>query len=116
MTDVIPELGARSYGCSFGCGNPYDYIVISVVNGEVEFLCLPCYVKLASDMVAAVLEPQSPEVQEAMRLAGESAGDQAPGPRGRRRGHNAPATTDDDDILSAFESAITYEELPDEFK
>lgn len=111
--DSVPM---RSYGCTFGCGNPYDYIIVSVSDNSVEMLCIPCYVKLAADMVAAITEPRNPEVMEALRAVGRDNADTVPGPRGKPRGRNAPAGTDDPDILSAFDSVITTEDLPDEFR
>jgi hypothetical protein len=112
-TPVIPE---RSYGCTFGCGNPYDYVFISVRDGTTEFLCLPCFVRLAHDMLSAVTEPD-PE-QAASWLRTISPLDAAPmresGPH--KRGHNAPATNDDPDLFDAFDAVITQDELGDEFK
>ena len=106
----------RSYGCTFGCGNPYDYILVDVQSGETLFLCVPCYVKTAADMIAAITDPDNPDVQAAMREA--ATGEQAPvtGTRVRRRGHNAPATADDPDLITAYDDRITVDELPDEFK
>ena len=107
---------ARSYGCTFGCGNPYDYIVISAADGTTEFLCLPCYVRLAIDMIAAVTNADDPKVQEAMRALGDMPIDIAPRPSGKPRGKNAPATTDDPELFEAFDDVITTEDLPEEFR
>jgi len=104
---TVPE---RSYGCSWGCGNPYDYIIISVADGTTEFMCLVCYLKLAQDMIMAVLNPQDPAVKAAMA---DAAGiEKAPMTSGRvrKRGKNAPADIDDDDLISAFDSRITDED------
>lgn len=105
----------RSYGCSFGCGNPYDYIIVQVVDGTTEFACLPCFVRLASDMVTAVTEGISPDAQAELREL-QSAG-QAPMSNGsvRPRGKNAPADADDPDLIDVFDSRITAEELPEDF-
>lgn len=116
MTEQSTVVPKRSYGCTFGCGNPYDYIVVSVADGTTEFLCLPCYVKIAADMVAAVTSPDAAEVKEAMRLAGTV--DSVPQTHDlpEARGKNAPVTVSDDDDIEAFSSVITVEELGDEFK
>lgn len=116
MSELPPDTPSRSYGCSFGCGNPYDFVFVSVVDGTTEFLCLPCMVRLASDMVAAVTEPDNSMLQKA--LAGAGAIDVAPMANGgvKRRGKNAPVTTDDDDLLSAYEDVITEDELPEAFR
>lgn len=110
---VMPE---RSYGCTFGCGNPYDIVIVQVVDGTSELLCYPCFVRMASDVAEAMINPDSPAVRAAVSLAGDV--DQVPmqgkGPRGR--GHNAPATTADPDVLSAYDDTITADELPPEFR
>lgn len=105
----------RSYGCSFGCGNPYDYIIVSVSDSSALFVCLPCYVRLASDMVAAMTDPESEKVKTALEQAGYV--DTAPmsDDNVKSRGHNAPAGTDDPDLIQAFEDIITEEDLPSEF-
>lgn len=100
----------RSYGCSWGCGNPYDYILISVAGGDAEFLCLVCMLKLMQDMIMAVLNPQDPAVRDAMN---DTAGiEYAPMTSGRvrKRGKNAPADIDDDDLIDVFDSRIPEDE------
>jgi len=106
----------RSYGCSFGCGNPYDYVLISVVDSTTEFVCLPCFLKLASEILEAVINPDNPDVLTAIAQAGqvEQARQNGSGPK--RRGKNAPANTDDPNLIEAFDSAITVDELPEEFR
>lgn len=106
----------RSYGCSFGCGNPYDYIVISVADATTEFLCLPCYVRLAVDMVAAVTDTGDPKVREAMAAIGGIDIGSTPGPKGKPRGKNAPVGNADDAIFGAYDGTITVEDLPPEFR
>lgn len=106
----------RSYGCTFGCGNPYDYVFVSVRDGTTELLCTPCFVRLAGDIIQAITEPD-PE-QAARWLKTISPLDQAPmsGNGPRKRGKNAPATSDDPELFDAFDSVITAEELGEEFK
>lgn len=116
MTDQPQERPTRSYGCSFGCGNPYDYIVVSVSDGTTEFLCLPCYVKLAADMVAAVTSPEADDVKEALANAGTVETAPQTHSKPKSRGKNAPVTTDDDDLLEEFSSVVTVDDLPDDFK
>jgi hypothetical protein len=116
MPAASPAIPERSYGCTFGCGNPYDYIFISVRDGTTEFLCLPCFVRLASDIVGAVVEV-TPEKEMAWLksmspLATTPMSGNGPKPRGR----NAPATNDDPNLFEAFDGIITEDELPDEFK
>lgn len=106
----------RSYGCSFGCGNPYDYVFVSVADGTTEFPCLPCFVKLAADIVAAVTSGEGAEMMAAIQEM--STVQQVPhrGRKQRARGHEAPVNADDDGLIEAFDSRITEEELPDDFK
>jgi hypothetical protein len=111
-----PAPNTRSYGCTFACGNPYDYIIVSVADGTSEMLCMPCYVKLACDMIAAVTDPGNPRVQAALSAVSDMPINDVPGPSGAGRGHNAPATADDGDLISAFEEVITVEELPEAFR
>lgn len=106
----------RSYGCTFGCGNPYDYVVISVADSSVEMLCLPCYVRLAMDMVAAITEPEDPDVARKLAAIEMDMEETVPGPSAAPRGHNAPSGADDPAILEAYDSVITVDELPDEFR
>ncbi len=105
----------RSYGCSWGCGNPYDYVFVSVADGTTEFLCLPCYLKLAEDIIVAVVSPEGQDVMAALKLAGGI--DAAPmrGKGARPRGKNAPANSEDPDLIDAFDSRLTVDELPEEF-
>jgi hypothetical protein len=107
---------ARSYGCTFGCGNPYDVVIVQVADGTTEFLCMPCFVKLAADVLAAMTETDNPQVNLALASMGGLGQQSAPGPTGRARGHNAPATASDPDIFAAYDDVMTMEDLPDEFR
>lgn len=115
MADQTPDT-ERSYGCTFGCGNPYDYVFISVRDGTTEFLCLPCFIRLAHDILSAVTEPDPEQVAKWLHTISPLA--QAPmnGTAPRKRGHNAPATADDPELFDAFDAVITPDELPPEFR
>lgn len=106
----------RSYGCTFACGNPYDFIFISARDGTTEFLCLPCFVRFASDIVKTVTEPDPEQVAKWLHTI--SPLDPAPmkGSGAKPRGKNAPATADDPDLFAAFDDVITVDELPEEFR
>ena len=60
-----------AHACTFGCGREYDYILVSYRDSETQFLCLPCFIQLATQMVTAMVEPDSVDVQEAVSEAGE---------------------------------------------
>ena len=113
INGTAPE---RSYGCSWGCGNPYDYVIINVADGTTEFLCLVCLLKLCQEMIGAVLNPDDPDVKAAMAEYANL--DRAPMTSGkvRKRGKNAPADFDDDSLIEAFDSRLTADELPEEFR
>lgn len=106
----------RSYGCSFGCGNPYDYILISVQDSTTELLCFPCFVQLTADMLQAALSPDGKHVVEALQDAVQAERVAMNGNTVKPRGKNAPADTDDPDLIEAFDSLITPDELGPEFR
>jgi len=107
---------ARSYGCTWGCGNPYDYIFVSVADGTVEFLCLPDFLKLAETIITAVTSPEGEEVMKAMVDAAKLESAPMADMQIRPRGHNAPVGTEDPDLIEQFSTVITVDELPDEFR
>lgn len=109
----MPEESKRSYGCQFGCGNPFDVILFQVVDGSTLMLCTPCHIKLAIELVDAMTGDVSPEVEATRQEL--NAMDQAPqtGSRARRGRHNAPVGTTSDDLIEAYDSAVTVDELDD---
>lgn len=113
MPDPVTE---RSYGCSLGCGRPYDFIIIDVQSGTTEFPCVPCYLQLASDMLTAMLEPGNPDVQSALAAIGTVTTVPMDGNGAKRGRRNAPANSEDPDLMEAFDSVITVDELSDEFR
>jgi hypothetical protein len=86
------------------------------MGGETLFLCVPCFISQAVNMVEAFTNPESEDSRRAMEHAIATAGDHAPGPTGRKRGHNAPAASDDTGLFEAYDAVITTEELPPEFR
>lgn len=116
MTSASPAIPERSYGCTFGCGNPYDYVFISVRDGTTEFLCLPCFVRLAGDIVSAVVDVTPEKEMKWLKSMSPLTSTPMSGNGARRRGHNAPATSDDPELFDAFDDVITEDELPPEFK
>lgn len=116
MTETPISPPVRSYGCSWGCGNPYDYVFVSVQDGTVEFLCLPDFLKLAEQIITAVTSPEGKEVMAA--LADAAGIEQAPmKDKGvKSRGRNAPTNNDDPDLFEAFDTVVTMDDLPEEFR
>lgn len=103
----------RSYGCSLGCGNAYDFVVVLVQDGTTQFLCTPCFVRTAYDMLQAMANPDDPEVQR--RIAAGGTVETVPWMDGKVSGpgHNAPVELNDPDAIERFESFILEDELPD---
>lgn len=116
MAQPTPNPPTRSYGCSFACGNPYDVIVTMVSDGTTQFLCLPCFVRTAMDVVASITDPDATDVKAALEQAGEIVTVSLPDQNIKPRGKNAPVTEDDDDMIEAFSGIITEDELPEEFR
>lgn len=110
---VLPE---RSYGCTFGCGNPYDVVLVQILDGTTEFLCIPCLIGLAVTMTTAMTDAGNPDVQKAMSVFQNPEQPPMNGPKPKRGRKNAPATTDDPDVIEAFSGVITADELPEEFR
>lgn len=103
----------RSYGCSMGCGNPYDFIVVMVSDADTQLLCTPCFVRNAMDMVTAIMNPDDPEVVK--RIAEAGAPEQVPmnGRQTAKRGHEAPADSLDPDAIDKFEGYVLDDEVDD---
>jgi hypothetical protein len=111
-----PKVPERSYGCTFGCGNPYDYVLIDVRSGTTEFVCLPCFLRLAHDILGAVVDPDPAEVAKWLHTIQPFDNAPVTGGGPKPRGHNAPATNDDPELFDAYEDVITEEELPEDFR
>ena len=107
---------ARSYGCSYGCGNPYDYVFVSVADGTTEFPCMPCFIRLAVEIVQAVQTTEGAELVTAINDMGKLQAAPMTNSKTRKRGHEAPVNADDEALIEAFDSRITADELPEDFK
>lgn len=112
MGDTV-EPERRSYGCSSACGNPYDFVVVSVQDAETLMLCVPCFVRTAQDMLEAMINPDNPEV--AKRIAEAGTVEQVPmyGRQVAARGHEAPVDTLDPEAIDKFEGYVLADELDD---
>ncbi len=116
MTEPVEEVTERSYGCTYGCGNPYDFVIVDVASSTTEFLCLPCFAHLAAQVIEVVNDPDGEMAKLAASMGPNP--EQAPmtGTRVRKGRRNAPAGTDDPDVVSAFDGTIAEDELPEEFR
>lgn len=106
----------RSYGCTYGCGNPYDFIVITIDSKEFLALCTPCFIQTAAQMLEAMQNPDNPEIVKMLAEAGDAEPQSQFDDTVPKRGHNAPVGTVDPDAIEAFESFVLPDELPDGFK
>lgn len=111
MTEPLPEQPERSYGCSMGCGAPFDIVIISVQDASTLMLCIPCHLRLAMQLMESFVDGDSDQVQRMISEAG-AAGDAAPFDGNvRRRGHNAPVNSDDAGLIEAYDDLLTAEEV-----
>lgn len=104
---------SRSYGCTYGCGRPYDVILINVADGTTEFLCMVDFVTVASTVVKAMTEAASPEVAAALAYAASHPAEQAPGPAGKPGRRNAPANSADDDMFAEYDEMLELSDIAD---
>lgn len=116
MTESSMPADTRSYGCSMGCGNPYDYVLVDVRSAEALMVCVPCYVRIAMDMVTALTDPDNPEVARMLAAVSSVMGEPVKGPSGKRGRRNAPAEMDNPDVFEAFDATVTADELSEEFR
>lgn len=116
MTELSKREIKRSYGCSYGCGSPYDLIVVSTKDASTLMLCTPCFIQTAAQMLEAMTNPENSEVVKMLKEAGEP--DQVPFDDDQFEGKNrhAPVELDDPDAIEAFEGLVPYDELPPEFR
>lgn len=52
--------------CSFGCGNTYQFVVVTIEDSTTQLMCVPCFIETAAQMVNAIVNPGDPRVQDAM--------------------------------------------------
>lgn len=57
------------HACSYNCGRQYDVIVTQVVDGSTMFLCIPCFMSFAHNVMQAMVDPNNPGVMEAVTSA-----------------------------------------------
>jgi hypothetical protein len=70
--------------CSMGCGNEYEFVVVTASDSTTQFLCVPCFVNAAMVIVAAITEPDNPDVMSAVEAYG-AVEQNTVGRRGRKK-------------------------------
>lgn len=82
--DESPALVACKHFCSFGCGNEYEFIVVTASDSTTQFLCVPCFIGTAADLLTAVTDPDDPAVMLAVETYAADTVTPA-GTRGRKK-------------------------------
>lgn len=77
---------------------------------------MPCFLKLAEQIITAVTSPEGQEVMQAVLSASDTESAPMRDKPVKPRGNNAPATNDDPDLFDAFDTVITVDQLPEEFR
>ena len=111
--DLAP---VRSFGCQYGCGNPMDVMLYQFVDGSTLVLCIPCFIRTAMDIVTAMTSNPDEGVQQMMAEMTTLDMVDTPTARARRGKHNAPVGVDNAELIDAYDTAVTEDELTDEFK
>lgn len=65
-----------SHGCTMGCGNEYQFVIVNVTDSSTLFVCTACFVVLAMKTVEVMTEEMPAELNDA--LAEVQAMEQAP--------------------------------------
>lgn len=106
----------RSYGCEYGCGNPMDVLLYQFADGTTLALCIPCFIRTAMDIVTAMTQSPTQEVQDMLAEMTTLDTVDTPTARARRGKHNAPTGANSESLIDAYDSYVTEDELGDEFK
>lgn len=77
---------------------------------------MPCFIRLAVEIVQAVQTTEGAELVTAINDMGKLQAAPMSNPPRRKRGHEAPVNADDPTLIEAFDSRITEDELPEDFK
>jgi hypothetical protein len=104
LADVTPD--ACQHVCSMGCGNEYEFVVVTASDSTTQFLCVPCFVGAAMTIVSAMTEPNDPSVAEAVEAYAADVV-QSPGTRGRKAAYiGAIEQVNDNGVFDEFEPDI----------
>lgn len=114
--EMAVDAPPMSYGCQYGCGNPYHVILINVLGGDTLFLCMPHFVSTSVDIVDAMTKGVSPEVEAERQAMNAEAVDGGQHTRAKRGRHNAPSGEEDPDAVAAFDGIVYEDELDERFQ
>ncbi len=65
MTTPVTTV-VRGVACSFGCGNDSNFVLVDIGSSDTSFLCVPCFLHVATNMAEAMLNPGNALVQQAI--------------------------------------------------
>jgi hypothetical protein len=83
--DDMPTDESCKHVCSMADGNEYEFVVTTCSDSTTLFLCVPCFVGMATELIVAMTEPDNPDVQAAV-AAYDANTVQTPGKRGKKAG------------------------------
>lgn len=69
MTDAAINAAACIHACQEGCGRPIDVAIIQIVDASTLMYCIPCFQQFAYQMMRAMVEAESPDIQEVVSNA-----------------------------------------------
>lgn len=55
---------ACTHACTWGCGRKYDIVVTQVIDASTLFLCIPCFMSFARNVMQAMVEADSADVKD----------------------------------------------------
>ena len=69
MTDATIDVAACIHACQEGCGRPIDILLVQIVDSSTLMYCIPCFQQFAYQMMRAMVEPESADIQEVVSSA-----------------------------------------------
>lgn len=105
-----------SYGCQFADGNPYHVILVNVMDGSTLFVCMPCFVRVSTEIVDAMTGNLSAEVEAERQAMNAEQVSEPENLRARKGRHNAPAGAEDPDLVEHFDGIVYADELDERFQ
>lgn len=64
MSDQDNTGEACMHACTWGCGRKYDIVVTQVIDASTLFLCIPCFMSFAHNVMQAMVDADSADVKD----------------------------------------------------
>ena len=94
-----PQTGeACTHACTWACGRKYDIVVTQVIAASTLFLCLPCFMSFAHNVMQAMVDADNADVRDVTAsadLTGVMLVTESDTP-GNMRGFSDPEPADDE--------------------